>query len=150
MFLIFLLSLSNLVYVCTAIWEWGWLSEMRRCSWCQTVQCLFCTSSQELYERCDKLRRSAFKMATETEDNDASLGLLACHLSYQKPLPGCFHLAVSNLWPLCLTGDILQASDDLSRVINSYEKIVEGRPINGDSEEPRPTERNNESGQRHF
>ncbi|XP_069005303.1 ADP-ribosylation factor-binding protein GGA3 [Embiotoca jacksoni] len=63
---------------------------------------------KELYERCDKLRRAAFKMATETEDNDTSLG------------------------------DILQASDDLSRVINSYKKIVEGQPINGDSEEPRP------------
>uniref|UniRef100_A0A8D3E0A8 Golgi associated, gamma adaptin ear containing, ARF binding protein 3 n=1 Tax=Scophthalmus maximus TaxID=52904 RepID=A0A8D3E0A8_SCOMX len=58
---------------------------------------------KELYERCDKLRRAAFKMATETEDNDTSLG------------------------------DILQASDDLSRVINSYKKIVEGQPINGDS-----------------
>ncbi|XP_028267409.1 ADP-ribosylation factor-binding protein GGA3 [Parambassis ranga] len=61
---------------------------------------------KELYERCDKLRRTAFKMATETEDNDTSLG------------------------------DILQASDDLSRVINSYKKIVEGQLINGDSEEP--------------
>ncbi|XP_068605620.1 ADP-ribosylation factor-binding protein GGA3 [Brachionichthys hirsutus] len=64
---------------------------------------------KELYERCDKLRRGAFKMATETEDNDASLG------------------------------DILQASDDLSRVINAYKKVVEGQPINGDSEEPRST-----------
>uniref|UniRef100_A0A8C4DYE7 Golgi associated, gamma adaptin ear containing, ARF binding protein 3b n=2 Tax=Dicentrarchus labrax TaxID=13489 RepID=A0A8C4DYE7_DICLA len=64
---------------------------------------------KELYERCDKLRRAAFKMATETEDNDTSLG------------------------------DILQASDDLSRVINAYKKIVEGQPINGDSEEPRTT-----------
>ncbi|XP_029914040.1 ADP-ribosylation factor-binding protein GGA3 isoform X1 [Myripristis murdjan] len=64
---------------------------------------------KELYERCDKLRRTAFKMATETEDNDASLG------------------------------DILQASDDLSRVINSYKKIVEGQPINGDSEKPGST-----------
>ncbi|XP_056256657.1 ADP-ribosylation factor-binding protein GGA3 [Seriola aureovittata] len=64
---------------------------------------------KELYERCDKLRRAAFKMATETEDNDTSLG------------------------------DILQASDDLSRVISSYKKIVEGQQINGDSEEPRST-----------
>uniref|UniRef100_A0A671XKH7 Golgi associated, gamma adaptin ear containing, ARF binding protein 3 n=1 Tax=Sparus aurata TaxID=8175 RepID=A0A671XKH7_SPAAU len=71
----------------------------------RTVQRLLCVSSQELYERCDKLRRAAFKMATETEDNDTSLG------------------------------DILQASDDLSRVINSYKKIVEGQPINGDSED---------------
>uniref|UniRef100_A0A671XDY1 Golgi associated, gamma adaptin ear containing, ARF binding protein 3 n=1 Tax=Sparus aurata TaxID=8175 RepID=A0A671XDY1_SPAAU len=74
---------------------------------------------KELYERCDKLRRAAFKMATETEDNDTSLG------------------------------DILQASDDLSRVINSYKKIVEGQPINGDSEEPRPTAGHDESGERH-
>ncbi|KAG7505068.1 ADP-ribosylation factor-binding protein GGA3 [Solea senegalensis] len=70
---------------------------------------------KELYERCDKLRRAAFKMATETEDNDTSLG------------------------------DILQASDDLSRVINSYKKIVEGQPINGDSEEPRSTACHSES-----
>ncbi|KAM8724506.1 ADP-ribosylation factor-binding protein GGA3 [Acanthopagrus schlegelii] len=70
---------------------------------------------KELYERCDKLRRAAFKMATETEDNDTSLG------------------------------DILQASDDLSRVINSYKKIVEGQPINGDSEEPRSTAGHDES-----
>uniref|UniRef100_A0A672FNL1 Golgi associated, gamma adaptin ear containing, ARF binding protein 3b n=1 Tax=Salarias fasciatus TaxID=181472 RepID=A0A672FNL1_SALFA len=70
---------------------------------------------KELYERCDKLRRAAFKMATETEDNDTTLG------------------------------DILQASDDLSRVINSYKKIVEGQPINGDSEEPRSTAGHSES-----
>uniref|UniRef100_A0A7N6AEW5 Golgi associated, gamma adaptin ear containing, ARF binding protein 3b n=1 Tax=Anabas testudineus TaxID=64144 RepID=A0A7N6AEW5_ANATE len=70
----------------------------------------------ELYERCDKLRRAAYKMATETEDNDTSLG------------------------------EILQASDDLSRVINSYKKIVEGQPINGDSEEPRSTGVPSESG----
>uniref|UniRef100_A0A673XDZ0 Golgi associated, gamma adaptin ear containing, ARF binding protein 3 n=1 Tax=Salmo trutta TaxID=8032 RepID=A0A673XDZ0_SALTR len=57
---------------------------------------------KELYDRCDKLRRAAFKMATETEDNDTSLG------------------------------DILQASDDLSRVINSYKKIVKGQTVNGD------------------
>uniref|UniRef100_A0A3P8SL77 Golgi associated, gamma adaptin ear containing, ARF binding protein 3 n=1 Tax=Amphiprion percula TaxID=161767 RepID=A0A3P8SL77_AMPPE len=70
---------------------------------------------KELYERCDKLRRAAFKMATETEDNDTSLG------------------------------DILQASDDLSRVINSYKKIVEGQPINGDSEDPQTTAGHSES-----
>lgn len=64
---------------------------------------------KELYERCDKLRRAAFKMATESEDNDTSLG------------------------------DILQASDDLSRVISSYKKIVEGLPINGDNEDPQST-----------
>ncbi|XP_031728015.1 ADP-ribosylation factor-binding protein GGA3 [Anarrhichthys ocellatus] len=70
---------------------------------------------KELYERCDKLRRAAFKMATETEDNDTNLG------------------------------DILQASDDLSRVINAYKKIVEGQNINGDSEQPRSTAAQSES-----
>ncbi|XP_071396265.1 ADP-ribosylation factor-binding protein GGA3-like, partial [Centroberyx affinis] len=60
---------------------------------------------RELYGDCDKLRRTVFQLATETEDNDSSLG------------------------------DILQASDDLSRVINSYKKIVEGQTINGEAEE---------------
>ncbi|CAL8284587.1 unnamed protein product [Boreogadus saida] len=64
---------------------------------------------KELYERCDKLRRATFKMATETEDNDMNLG------------------------------EILQASDDLSRVINSYRKIVEGQRVNGETEDIRPT-----------
>lgn len=59
---------------------------------------------RELYADCDKLRHTVFKLATETEDNDSSLG------------------------------DILQASDDLSRVINSYGKIVEGRTVNGELE----------------
>ncbi len=60
-----------------------------------------------------------------------------------------FHILI-NLWPLGSSGDILQASDDLSRVINSYKKIVEGQPINGDSEEPRSTGGNSESGERVF
>ncbi|CAL8305620.1 unnamed protein product [Merluccius merluccius] len=64
---------------------------------------------KDLYERCDKLRRATFKMATETEDNDMTLG------------------------------EILQASDDLSRVINSYRKIVEGQRINGETEDIRTT-----------
>ncbi|KAI1896788.1 hypothetical protein AGOR_G00098420 [Albula goreensis] len=59
---------------------------------------------KELYDRCDKLRRTVFKIATETEDNDNSLG------------------------------DILQASDDLSRVINAYKRTVEGQTINGETD----------------
>uniref|UniRef100_A0A672ZAP0 Golgi associated, gamma adaptin ear containing, ARF binding protein 3b n=1 Tax=Sphaeramia orbicularis TaxID=375764 RepID=A0A672ZAP0_9TELE len=39
---------------------------------------------KELYERCDKLRRAAFKMATETEDNDTSLGLLVWYFPHLK------------------------------------------------------------------
>ncbi|XP_039547482.1 ADP-ribosylation factor-binding protein GGA3a isoform X2 [Pimephales promelas] len=53
----------------------------------------------DLYNDCDKLRTAVFRLATETEDDDGALG------------------------------DILHASDDLSRVINSYKKIVEGQTI---------------------
>lgn len=39
-----------------------------------------------------------------------------------------------------LSGDILQASDDLSHVINSYKRIVEGQTINGETEEAQRTQ----------
>ncbi|XP_010000954.1 PREDICTED: ADP-ribosylation factor-binding protein GGA3 [Chaetura pelagica] len=61
---------------------------------------------KELYERCETKRRTLFKLASETEDNDSSLG------------------------------DILQASDNLSRVINSYKKIIEGQVISGEVDLP--------------
>uniref|UniRef100_A0A671K4F8 ADP-ribosylation factor-binding protein GGA3-like n=1 Tax=Sinocyclocheilus anshuiensis TaxID=1608454 RepID=A0A671K4F8_9TELE len=54
---------------------------------------------KDLYNDCDKLRTAVFRLATETDDDDSALG------------------------------DILHASDDLSRVINSYKKIVEGPTI---------------------
>ncbi|XP_070596044.1 ADP-ribosylation factor-binding protein GGA3 isoform X2 [Erythrolamprus reginae] len=57
---------------------------------------------KELYDRCETKRRTLFKLASETEDNDNTLG------------------------------DIFQASDNLSRVINSYKKIIEGQVINGE------------------
>ncbi|XP_076791590.1 ADP-ribosylation factor-binding protein GGA3 isoform X4 [Arvicanthis niloticus] len=57
---------------------------------------------KELFDRCENKRRILFKLASETEDNDNSLG------------------------------DILQASDNLSRVINSYKTIIEGQIINGE------------------
>uniref|UniRef100_A0A3P8RN74 Golgi associated, gamma adaptin ear containing, ARF binding protein 3a n=1 Tax=Amphiprion percula TaxID=161767 RepID=A0A3P8RN74_AMPPE len=60
---------------------------------------------RELYGDCDKLRQTVYQLVTESEDNDTSLG------------------------------DLLQASDDLSHVINSYKKIVEGHAINGETEE---------------
>ncbi|XP_027138571.1 ADP-ribosylation factor-binding protein GGA3a [Larimichthys crocea] len=66
---------------------------------------------RELYADCDKLRQTVFQLATETEDNDSSLG------------------------------DILQASDDLSHVITSYKKIVEGQTINGETAEAQQTVR---------
>uniref|UniRef100_A0A4X1V471 Golgi associated, gamma adaptin ear containing, ARF binding protein 3 n=1 Tax=Sus scrofa TaxID=9823 RepID=A0A4X1V471_PIG len=57
---------------------------------------------KELFDRCENKRRALFKLASETEDNDNTLG------------------------------DILQASDNLSRVINSYKTVVEGQVINGE------------------
>ena len=39
---------------------------------------------------------------------------------------------------MAFAGYILQASDDLSRVINSYKKVVDGQSVNGDYEEPKP------------
>ncbi|XP_037545793.1 ADP-ribosylation factor-binding protein GGA3a [Nematolebias whitei] len=59
---------------------------------------------KELYSDCDKLRQTVFKLATETEDDDSSLG------------------------------EILQANDELSHVINSYKTIVEGHSNSGDTE----------------
>ncbi|XP_025902579.1 ADP-ribosylation factor-binding protein GGA3 [Nothoprocta perdicaria] len=61
---------------------------------------------KELCERCETKRRTLFKLASETEDNDSSLG------------------------------DILQASDNLSRVINSYKKVIEGQVVNGEVDLP--------------
>ncbi|XP_014644732.1 PREDICTED: ADP-ribosylation factor-binding protein GGA3 isoform X2 [Ceratotherium simum simum] len=57
---------------------------------------------KELFDRCENKRRTLFKLASETEDNDNSLG------------------------------DILQASDNLSRVISSYKTVLEGQVINGE------------------
>uniref|UniRef100_A0A8C2X6F6 Golgi associated, gamma adaptin ear containing, ARF binding protein 3a n=2 Tax=Cyclopterus lumpus TaxID=8103 RepID=A0A8C2X6F6_CYCLU len=65
---------------------------------------------RELYGDCDKLRQTVFQLATETEDNESSLG------------------------------DILQASDDLSHVISSYKKLVEGQIVNGEAEDARQTQ----------
>ncbi|KAM6971926.1 ADP-ribosylation factor-binding protein GGA3a [Aplochiton taeniatus] len=64
---------------------------------------------RELYGDCDKLRQTVFKLATDTEDNDSSLG------------------------------DILQASDDLSRVMNLYKQIVEGEAMNGETDAAPPS-----------
>uniref|UniRef100_W5KQK8 Golgi associated, gamma adaptin ear containing, ARF binding protein 3a n=1 Tax=Astyanax mexicanus TaxID=7994 RepID=W5KQK8_ASTMX len=68
---------------------------------------------KDLHDDCDKLRTTVFKLATETEDDDSSLG------------------------------EILQASDDLSRVINSYKNIVEGHSLRADTSASPASERTN-------
>ncbi|XP_074521480.1 ADP-ribosylation factor-binding protein GGA3a [Halichoeres trimaculatus] len=74
---------------------------------------------RELYADCDKLRQTVFQLATETEDNDSSLG------------------------------DILQASDDLSHVINMYKKTVEGQSINGETGDAQQTQPSSRQGSGH-
>ncbi|XP_053309488.1 ADP-ribosylation factor-binding protein GGA3 [Spea bombifrons] len=66
---------------------------------------------KELFERCETKRLTLFKMASETEDNDSCLG------------------------------DILQASDNLSRAISQYKKVVEHQDINGEIDLPDISER---------
>ncbi|XP_072128195.1 ADP-ribosylation factor-binding protein GGA1 [Mobula birostris] len=61
---------------------------------------------KELYQRCEKMRPTLFRLASDTEDNDEALA------------------------------EILQANDNLTQVINMYKKIVKGEEINGMTELP--------------
>ncbi|XP_051899045.1 ADP-ribosylation factor-binding protein GGA1 [Pristis pectinata] len=61
---------------------------------------------KELYQRCEKMRPTLFRLASDTEDNDEALA------------------------------EILQANDNLTQVINMYKKIVKGEEINGVTELP--------------
>ncbi|XP_069765301.1 ADP-ribosylation factor-binding protein GGA1-like isoform X2 [Narcine bancroftii] len=61
---------------------------------------------KELYQRCEKMRPTLFRLASDTEDNDEALA------------------------------EILQANDNLTQVINVYKKKVKGEEINGVTELP--------------
>uniref|UniRef100_A0A4W3HYQ6 Golgi-associated, gamma adaptin ear containing, ARF binding protein 1 n=1 Tax=Callorhinchus milii TaxID=7868 RepID=A0A4W3HYQ6_CALMI len=56
---------------------------------------------KELYQRCEKMRPTLFRLASDTEDNDEALA------------------------------QILQANDNLTQVINTYKTIVKGEEVNG-------------------
>ncbi|XP_050926765.1 ADP-ribosylation factor-binding protein GGA1 [Lates calcarifer] len=60
---------------------------------------------KDLYQRCEKMRPTLFRLASDTEDNDEALA------------------------------DILQANDSLTQVINQYRQLVKGEevPKDGDS-----------------
>ncbi|XP_039621531.1 ADP-ribosylation factor-binding protein GGA1 isoform X1 [Polypterus senegalus] len=58
---------------------------------------------KELYQRCDKMRPTLFRLASDTEDNDEALA------------------------------EILQANDNLTQVINMYKQVVKGEEVNGES-----------------
>ncbi|KAJ8283815.1 hypothetical protein COCON_G00026650 [Conger conger] len=58
---------------------------------------------KDLYRRCEKMRPTLFRLASDTEDNDEALA------------------------------EILQANDSLTQVINLYRQQVKGEEVNGDS-----------------
>uniref|UniRef100_A0A671L1C6 ADP-ribosylation factor-binding protein GGA1-like n=1 Tax=Sinocyclocheilus anshuiensis TaxID=1608454 RepID=A0A671L1C6_9TELE len=58
---------------------------------------------KDLYQRCEKMRPTLFRLASDTEDNDEALG------------------------------KILQANDSLTQVINLYRQLVKGEEVNGDT-----------------
>ncbi|KAI9527053.1 ARF-binding protein [Dissostichus eleginoides] len=58
---------------------------------------------QDLYQRCEKMRPTLFRLASDTEDNDEALA------------------------------EILQANDTLTQVINQYKQQVKGEIVNGNN-----------------
>ncbi|KAM4717449.1 ADP-ribosylation factor-binding protein GGA1-like [Anableps anableps] len=58
---------------------------------------------QDLYQRCEKMRPTLFRLASDTEDNDEALA------------------------------EILQANDSLTHVINLYRQQVKGEIVNGNN-----------------
>ncbi|KAI4899544.1 hypothetical protein NFI96_016155, partial [Prochilodus magdalenae] len=58
---------------------------------------------KDLYQRCEKMRPTLFRLASDTEDNDEALA------------------------------EILQANDSLTQVINLYRQLVKGEEVNGHS-----------------
>uniref|UniRef100_A0A674BT95 Golgi associated, gamma adaptin ear containing, ARF binding protein 1 n=1 Tax=Salmo trutta TaxID=8032 RepID=A0A674BT95_SALTR len=59
--------------------------------------------SNDLYQRCEKMRPTLFRLASDTEDNDEALA------------------------------EILQANDSLTQVINLYRQQVKGEVVNGNN-----------------
>uniref|UniRef100_A0A672N8U2 ADP-ribosylation factor-binding protein GGA1-like n=1 Tax=Sinocyclocheilus grahami TaxID=75366 RepID=A0A672N8U2_SINGR len=60
-------------------------------------------SHNDLYQRCEKMRPTLFRLASDTEDNDEALA------------------------------EILQANDSLTQVINLYRQLVKGEEVNEDT-----------------
>ncbi|XP_070363001.1 ADP-ribosylation factor-binding protein GGA1 isoform X3 [Equus asinus] len=58
---------------------------------------------KELYQRCERMRPTLFRLASDTEDNDEALA------------------------------EILQANDNLTQVITLYKQLVRGEEVNGDA-----------------
>ncbi|XP_071987578.1 ADP-ribosylation factor-binding protein GGA1 isoform X2 [Engystomops pustulosus] len=75
------------------------LSAFRSGQWSEGSEDLM----KELYQRCEKMRPTLFRLASDTEDNDEALA------------------------------EILQANDSLTQVINTYRQLVKGEEVNGES-----------------
>ncbi|XP_055993553.1 ADP-ribosylation factor-binding protein GGA1 [Sorex fumeus] len=63
---------------------------------------------KELYQRCERMRPTLFRLASDTEDNDEALA------------------------------EILQANDSLTQAINLYKQLVRGEEVNGETAGPIP------------
>ncbi|TNN57980.1 ADP-ribosylation factor-binding protein GGA1 [Liparis tanakae] len=63
------------------------------------VDALHMSVPQDLYQRCEKMRPTLFRLASDTEDSDDALA------------------------------DILQANDNLTQVINQYRQLVKGEDV---------------------
>uniref|UniRef100_A0A3P9MTK2 Golgi-associated, gamma adaptin ear containing, ARF binding protein 1 n=1 Tax=Poecilia reticulata TaxID=8081 RepID=A0A3P9MTK2_POERE len=61
---------------------------------------------RDLYQRCEKMRPTLFRLASDTEDNDEALA------------------------------DILEANDSLTQVINLYRQLVKGEEVSKDGPSP--------------
>lgn len=75
---------------------------------------------QTLYERCDRLRPSLFRLASDTMEDDAALA------------------------------QILAANDDLTLVVNAYKVRVVGAECNGERARSKSEEVTSNTGRLHF
>ncbi|KTF75867.1 hypothetical protein cypCar_00037079 [Cyprinus carpio] len=69
---------------------------------------------KDLYQRCEKMRPTLFRLASDTEDNDEALGK-----AYRLKGKTCISTNVAN--------------DSLTQVINLYRQLVKGEEVNGDT-----------------
>ncbi|MGH0128114.1 UNVERIFIED_CONTAM: hypothetical protein FKN15_033214 [Acipenser sinensis] len=66
-----------------------------------------------LYDRCEKLRPTLFRLAGDTVDNDEALGTESSRVQLQA--------------------EILQANDKLTLAVHLYQELVERRDVNGNN-----------------
>lgn len=95
---------------------------------------------QDLYQRCEKMRPTLFRLASDTEDNDEALGegperpLVLSEDAHNHPRE---INAARCLCPVLSTAEILQANDSLTHVINLYKQQVKGEIVNGNGNRPK-------------